>query len=270
MLQCSIICFTLNIASYSLSAGVYFMATIMQFNDNYSEKIQLLNGTYIRLRLIRPDDKQHMVNAFDHLSEGSRYKRFLGAKKALSAAELRYFTEIDQKNHFALGALDLNDCDHETGFAGVARFIRLPTDRQCAEVGITVIDNAQGKGVGRHLIERLLCAAIERGISRLRFECLAENQDIKRLIKKLNKHVKFIHEHELLIAEVELPKDMNQYPLDFIENLSVLIRAFSSQNLILYTDFTFGMFKRALETATDCSMINEDRLSMWTKLDKAS
>lgn len=235
----------------------------MQFNDYYHEQVPLANATQIRLRLIRPDDKEHMVKAFENLSTASRYKRFFGTKKVLTERELRYFTEIDQYNHFALGALELDDDNKEIGVEGVARFIRLPTDKECAEVGITVIDSAQGKGIGRLLLIRMFSAAIERGIKRLRFECLSENQDMQRLVSKLTDHVKFEREDGLLIAEIVIPEPClktNQYPMDVLEDLSMLIRKFSSEAFILYTDFNIGIFKRAMDTATQYTIINDERL----------
>jgi GNAT superfamily N-acetyltransferase len=235
----------------------------MQFNDDYCEQVQLQNGTQERLRLIRTDDKQQMLKAFEHLSSGSRYKRFLGTKKALSESELRYFTEIDQYNHFALVAVALDDSGKELGGLGIARFIRLKSNTECAEVGITVVDSAQGRGIGRLLLERLFTAAIERGIKRLRFECFSSNNEMQRLIKKLSDHVKFVREDDLLMAEVLIPEpspDTNQYPIDVIEELNMLIRKFSSEALMLYTDFNIGMFKRALNTATEYTMKSDDKV----------
>lgn len=232
----------------------------MKFNDSYCEEIHLQKSTQIRLRLIRKDDKPLMVKAFEHLSADSRYKRFFGTKKILTESELRYFTEVDQHNHFALVALDLDDCKKESGGAGVARFIRISTDPECAEVGITVIDSAQGKGIGRLLLQRLFSAAIERGIKRLRFECLTENHDMQRLVKSLNGHVKFVHEDDLLIAEIVIPKpcpDTNQYPMDVIEDLMGLIQELSSEAFILYTDFSIELFKRAMDTAAKYTMKND-------------
>lgn len=263
---------------YSILMGtIYFlgdqsMSNSMKFNDNYSEHVSLQTASQIRLRLIRPDDKKHMVKAFEHLSSASRYKRFFGTKKSLSENELRYFTEIDQHNHFALGAFDLDDGNNEMGVAGVARFIRLPSDTECAEVGITVIDSAQGKGIGRLLLEQLFSAAVERGIKRLRFECLAENQDMQRLVKKLADLVKFEREDDLLIAEVVIPKpcpNTNQYPMDIIEDVNVLIRTFSSEAFILYTDFSLGMFKRALDSATKYTLKKNESLAL-TPLNSSS
>ena len=77
-------------------------------------------------------------------------KRFFGGKHCLSDVELRYFTELDHFDHFAIGAVELNGSGEEGDGIGIARFVRLPHDAECAEVAITVIDRMQGKGVGRN------------------------------------------------------------------------------------------------------------------------
>lgn len=236
------------------------MSHSMQFNDDYCEQVQLQNGTQERLRLVQPSDKKQMLKAFEHFSSDSRYKRFLGTKKGLSERELSYFTEIDQYNHFALVAVTLDDNGKEAGGVGIARFIRLKDDTECAEVGIAVIDSAQGRGIGRLLLERLFSAAIERGIKRLRFECLSSNNEMRSLVKKLSDQIKFEHEDDLLIAEIVIPKpspDTDQYPMGVIEDLSVLIRKFSSEALMLYTDFNIRMFQRALDAAAEYTKISD-------------
>ena len=58
------------------------------------------------IRPISPDDKPAMTEAFEHLSEESRYRRFLSPHAGLTDAELRYFTEVDHHDHEALVAVD--------------------------------------------------------------------------------------------------------------------------------------------------------------------
>ena len=53
----------------------------------------------LRVRPIAPADRDRLVEAFDALSERSRYHRFLGPKPRLSTRELRYLTEVDHVNH---------------------------------------------------------------------------------------------------------------------------------------------------------------------------
>ena len=59
--------------------------------------------------LLEPYDKQALARGFERLSSESRYRRFLSAKKSLTADELRFFTELDGVNHAAVAALDMTD-----------------------------------------------------------------------------------------------------------------------------------------------------------------
>jgi hypothetical protein len=58
------------------------------------------------IRPICPADKQQLVDAFERLSERSRYRRFLSPRPHLSEAELSYLTEVDHHDHEALIAID--------------------------------------------------------------------------------------------------------------------------------------------------------------------
>jgi ribosomal protein S18 acetylase RimI-like enzyme len=152
------------------------------FTAAYVERVELRDGTSVVLRLIVPDDKALLKAGFDKLSDNSRYARFLVPKLSLKPDELEYLTEIDQENHFALGAVR-TDGDGAGGPVGVgiARFIRLD-DPKVAEAAIAVSDEIQGRGLGRLLFNRLCAAAAERGIERFRCEVLGSNTTMKSLI----------------------------------------------------------------------------------------
>ena len=64
----------------------------------------LKDGTAVRLRLIRPDDKDRLRAGFARLSPESRYLRFFVPKSTLTDAELVYLTETDGVDHVAIGA----------------------------------------------------------------------------------------------------------------------------------------------------------------------
>ena len=177
------------------------MKTKLKFNERYRERIRLADGSWVLLRLVRSDDKERMKRGFGDLSSQSRYKRFFAAKRALSEAELGYYTELDQDRHFALGIVELNGRGEEGDGLGIARFIRYAKDDACAEVAITVIDRMQGKGIGRIMLEKLLAAAHERNVFRVRFECLPHNLELQRLVRKVCRVVEFKNEDGTLIAE---------------------------------------------------------------------
>ncbi|TMA15032.1 MAG: hypothetical protein E6J85_20515 [Deltaproteobacteria bacterium] len=92
------------------------------FDAAWREKAALSDGRKVDLRLLRPDDAPLLALGFEKLSDESRVRRFHGPRPHLSADELRYLTQIDGENHFALGALDAAGEG-----VGVARFVPLPS-----------------------------------------------------------------------------------------------------------------------------------------------
>ncbi len=143
----------------------------MFFDADYREVATLRDGTPAVLRLVRPDDKDLFRRGFARMSPESRYLRFFTPKAALNDDELRYLTEIDQLRHVAIGASTL---DGSEGL-GVARSIQLDGEPGVAEAAIAVVDEMHGKGLGSLLFMRLVAAARERGVERVRCLVLGSN-----------------------------------------------------------------------------------------------
>jgi len=154
----------------------------LRFDASYEEVVALHDGHRVRLRTIRPADKPHLVRGLHRLSEGSRRARFLAAKNRLTAAELEYLTEVDGVDHFAIGALMLAADGDESDGVGVGRFVRMRGEPNVAEPAIVVVDAWQNRGLGRLLLDRLIQAALERGIDTFHAEFLADNEAIRRLL----------------------------------------------------------------------------------------
>lgn len=156
------------------------------FTSDYVERATLHDGTPVLLRLVCPEDQELLRREFDKWSQASRYARFHAAKTKLTDDELRYLTDLDQENHFAIGAIrEGGDGRGEPVGLGIARFIRLPSEPGepvTAEAAISVADGAQGNGLGRLLFLRLAAAAAERGIEHFRCEVLGSNPTMKALI----------------------------------------------------------------------------------------
>lgn len=222
------------------------MRQYVTFDEAYSEQHTLAGGGRYRLRLVRPDDKEGLRRAFAELSAPSRHKRFLAAKQHLSDEELRYFTELDGSDHFALAAIGIDHDGQETDGLGITRCIRLASDPECAEVAITVIDRMQGKGIGRILLERLVAAAVERGIKRFRFECLAHNHELQRLVRKVCRVVDTRFDGEVMIVETNLPSGGTPSALrthQALFDLFALLRAMAVQTV----DLQMGLGRATLK-----------------------
>jgi GNAT superfamily N-acetyltransferase len=160
------------------------------FSADYEEHASLRDGTPVLVRQIRAEDKQLLLRGFDLLSEHSRYLRFLVPKPTLSDDELRYLTEVDGENHFAIGAVRIHEGvdggEPTTEGLGVARLIRYPDEPNVAEAAIAVADAVHGQGLGTLLFMRLVAAGCERGITHFRCEVHASNSAMKDLIGSVN------------------------------------------------------------------------------------
>lgn len=158
-----------------------------QYDWEYRETVALDDGTDVELRLLRPDDRELLRRGFHQLSSESKYRRFLGPKSRLSDRELEYLVEIDQVDHVAIGArvpTDEREEDGERG-AGLARCVRLKREPRAAEAAVTVVDDFQGQGLGRILLNRLVCAARERGIETFRATLFSENRPMQALLREI-------------------------------------------------------------------------------------
>ncbi len=145
------------------------------------ELVGLKDGSNVLVRRVTAVDKPLFVAGFARLGEESRYRRFLGAKKRLSDDELAFFTELDHHGHEALGAVD-----PATGEGlGVARYLRDPARYEIAEAAVAVIDDWQGRGLGRVLLERLAIRAHDEGIRHFSASLLVENRAMLALFERL-------------------------------------------------------------------------------------
>lgn len=173
------------------------------FDDQYAEEVILSDGQKVLLRLLQPGDKELVRGGFAALSMRSRYRRFLTGKARLSERELAYLTELDQKDHFALGAICVDDRGQAQG-VGIARFVRSPGRPEIAEPAVVVIDRLHGRGLGRILCERLAEAARERGVQAFRCEVLASNTPMRALIESLSPHAQIEQHGEAATIEFAL------------------------------------------------------------------
>ena len=161
--------------------------------------ITLTDGTTIVTREIRADDKDLLAAGYAHLSERSRLRRFLAPKPRLTSSDLRYLTEVDGIDHYAVVALLGPD------IVGVARWVRLHEDPEAAEAAVVVGDALQGLGLGKALARELADAARARGVRRIRASIMSDNPPAMALMRVIGErltdggHVHGVHE---VVAEL--------------------------------------------------------------------
>lgn len=164
--------------------------------------VTLRGGLRVRIRPVQPADRPTLARGLAAMSTRSRYHRFFTDKPSFTRSELDYLTDLDGQRHFALGAL--RDGPPHDGL-GVARFVRLTEEPTTAESALAIVDAVQRHGLGLALMERLLRAAAERGITRLRNEFLAENVAFGALMQRLCPGITFETHGSVLVAHLPVP-----------------------------------------------------------------
>ncbi|HEY2524687.1 MAG TPA: GNAT family N-acetyltransferase [Candidatus Binataceae bacterium] len=144
----------------------------------------LHDGTPMRIRAIRSDDKQLLARHFDGLGSDSRYNRFFGIKNGLTAHELRYFTEPDFFRHVALVATRAGGEVVPDLIVSDGRYVALEEGRSVAELGLSVIDAWQRRGIGGLMLECLTGIARYQHVSRLEASVLASNRGVMRFLQR--------------------------------------------------------------------------------------
>jgi len=129
-------------------------------------------------------DKNLLLEGFQKLSSISRYYRFHSSKAKLSKEDINYFLDIDNYNHFAIGAIEKIK-NREYGI-GLIRYIRDKDAPSVAEVAMAIVDSHQNRGLGTELYKQLLQKAKENDIQTLTHYVLNENRHMMMLLKKFN------------------------------------------------------------------------------------
>ena len=222
----------------------------LHYDEDWREERTLEDGARIRLRLLRPDDRQRVAEGFSALSPESRYLRCLRARNDLSPAELHFMTDCDGQDHLAIAVLRLDARGNETDSVGLGRFVRCMDDPEAAEIALTVMDDWQGRGIGRLLLARLLAAMGERGYREARGVMHPDNDGMRRLIDGAGTDARRESEDGLIRFAIAVPAP-TPWPLalpeDAVQALARLLRIAQIGAITLPFNYPLEMAERVLE-----------------------
>ena len=128
----------------------------------------------VGVRPIVPGDRDELVASLTRVSEEARFRRFFRTVERLSERELDYLTTIDYSDHFAWVAY----LPEPQQGIGVSRYVRLAEEPQVAEAAVLVVDEFQGHGIGKVLLQLLSESAQANGITTFRGYALPENRPV--------------------------------------------------------------------------------------------
>lgn len=165
----------------------------------------LADGTVVRFAPVTPAHREQLRRGFEETSPESRYRRFLSPLSRLTEQQLDYLTNVDFVDHVAWGA---EIAETGRGLA-IGRWIRLPDDPESAEAAVAVVDEFQGRGLGRALLWLLAESAIERGVRQFRGEVLADNEPMLSLLEELGAQPTE-RSGSVLVVRVPLPETIDE------------------------------------------------------------
>ncbi len=145
------------------------------YPTQWMSTIEPEDGTVFNIRPIRPSDEDALKHHFYSLSAEAVYQRFHGTIPALSNATFSELCNVDHKSHVAFV------CSEQGNIVGTARFFVDPA-RNTAEMAIAVLDDWQGKGIGKALLAAMIDAARDLHIWYLEGFVLQSNPRMLKLL----------------------------------------------------------------------------------------
>jgi len=155
---------------------------IHPYPNQLTAPFRLDDGTEITVRAIRPEDEPLLIALHASHSEHTIRMRFFSLVKTLSRDSLIRLCHLDYDREMALVAVQRDEAGPH--LLGVSRYY-LDPETGAAEFAVVVGDAWQGKGLGRHLMDRLLDVARQRGVRRLVGAILQENTPMQQLAKEV-------------------------------------------------------------------------------------
>lgn len=150
----------------------------------FEQTATLRDGRAVTIRLMRPDDKQRLVEAFARLDRQSIYTRFFGYRKELPQGPLSRLDRIDLVRLAAL-VVTLGKGEDETVIGSATYVAETAADGvREAEVAFTIEEDFQGQGLAGRLLAVLADIARRHGITRFKAEVLAGNAAMLRVFKR--------------------------------------------------------------------------------------
>jgi RimJ/RimL family protein N-acetyltransferase len=150
-------------------------------------EIELRDSRRVRLREIRPGDRDEVRQAFDRLSSESRYMRFMSYMKELSPRMLERTVHPQSERELGLVA-EVEARDGIDIVAGARYYIQ--PDGETCEFAVTVANGWHRVGLASRLMRELIEGARARGLRHMEGFVLAGNVGMLDLARRLGFTVK--------------------------------------------------------------------------------
>jgi len=144
--------------------------------------ITLRDGRTVLLRDMRATDESEILQAFDRMSEGARYMRFMRVVREPNIERLR--KALASFPEHGIGLVATVQAADGVDIVGSAIAV-IESDPSACEFAINVDKTFSGTGLATALMKQLIVSAGERDVKLMEGYVLAENQAMLRLAQRL-------------------------------------------------------------------------------------
>ncbi|MBL8227141.1 MAG: GNAT family N-acetyltransferase [Bryobacterales bacterium] len=178
---------------------------IRPYPVEYVDTWKMKNGESVIIRPIRPEDEPLLAGFHETLSERTVYFRYLSALKLstrIAHDRLVRICFIDYARQMALVV------EHENRVIAVGRLYKdsqaYARGRREAEFALVVSDHAQGQGIGKELLRRIIDIARKEGVEMLFGEISAENQTMQAICRSMGFRISRDFEDTTVVAKLRV------------------------------------------------------------------
>ena len=153
------------------------------------------SGLKLHIRPIKPEDAPLMAELWETFSSRTVEDRYLQPLPGLSSELLARSTQVDYDRELALVAL--SEENGRERIVGVARLMRHPDGHE-AELGMSVGDPWQGKGIAGALLETALPIVQESGVQRVWVRIRSGNRAARTLAERFGADIRPLEDGDRL------------------------------------------------------------------------
>ncbi len=179
---------------------------IRPYPAQYKSTWTMKDGVRVTLRPIRPEDEPLVAQFHETLSDESVYRRYMQRISLSDRVAHQRLVRVCFSDYDRTLALVVEQRDASSGarrILAIGRLEKVPSGTD-AELAILVSDAQQRKGIGTHLVRRLLEVARQEKIRRVKAEILCENIGMQRIAKKLGFRFPSVPSSSSVQAEISL------------------------------------------------------------------
>jgi RimJ/RimL family protein N-acetyltransferase len=170
----------------------------------FSQAVTLRNGTAVTIRVVRPDDRERIIAAFNKLEPNTIYTRYFSYRKEIPASTFERIAEIDFVHLAGLVATIGAGADETIIGSATYAGIPAPDGARAAEVAFVIEEDYQGQGLASKMLAALTGLARRHGIVRFEAEVLSGNAPMLGVFQHCGLPMRRRSEHGVVHVEMDL------------------------------------------------------------------